>query len=117
MTNSRANFTEANKDEFSEGGKGWLVVIGCVCSIQLYVLWYGQFFGAFQTPHEAILFSDIPRMKVSIIGACQANVIYIRTPLAVLPVFTFGVRRVLASGASLTVIAMFGSSTTLEGQL
>jgi MFS family permease len=114
--NSLIHTTEADKDEFPEGGKGWLVVTGCVCCS---FMSFGMInsFGVFQTHYETVLFSDVRSMRLSIIGACQASISYLGTPLALPLIYAFGIRQILILGGSLIVIAMFGLSTTSQGQL
>lgn len=107
---------EADKDEFPEGGRGWLVVAGCICCSMMS---FGMInsYGVFQTHYETVLFPTVPSMKLSIIGACQASIVYAFTPLAMPLVYAFGIRQIIGVGGALIITSMFGLSTTSAGQL
>nr|QFR37122.1 MFS transporter [Cyberlindnera americana] len=107
---------EADKDDFPEGGKGWLVVGGCVC-ISFSTFGMINSYGCFQTYYETELFPEVSSSKLSIIGACQASIIYCLTPLLLPLVYSFGIRNILSLGATLIIISFFGLSTTKEGEL
>lgn len=108
--------TEADKQQFPEGGKGWLVVFGCTCC-SLMSFGMTNSYGVFQTHYETVLFSDVPSIKLSIIGASQASICYLVTSMTLPLIYAFGIRQVLLLGCSLMMVAMFGLSTTHQGQL
>lgn len=107
---------EADHQEFPEGGRGWLVICGCLCNSTMS---FGMInaYSVFQTHYETVLFPEVASMKLSIIGALQACVTYLTCSLALPIVFAFGLRNALTMATSLMVIAVFGLSTTTEGQL
>lgn len=101
---------EQDVEEFVDGGRGWLVVFGLGIGS---LLSFGMVnsYGMFQTYYETVLFPDIPSSKLSIIGACQAGLLYFFTPLCMPLTHAFGLRQTLAMGALFNVIAFFGLST------
>lgn len=107
---------EADKSDFPEGGKGWLVIAGCMC---LSFSTFGMInsYGMFQTYYETELFSNTASSKLSIIGACQASIIYFFTALMPPMVHAFGNRTILIVGGILDIVAFFGLSTTKPGEL
>lgn len=107
---------EADEVEFREGGKGWLVLLGCGVSSMI-VFGMINSYGVFQTHYETTLFPLVPSSKLSIIGATQASITYFLSPFSIPLVHAFGIRQVLALGATFLVIAFFGLATTSSTQL
>lgn len=101
---------EQDIEEFADGGRGWLVVFGLGIGS---LLSFGMVnsYGMFQTYYETVLFPDTPSATLTIIGACQASLIYFFTPLSMPLTHAFGLRQTLGMGAALNVIAFFGLST------
>ncbi len=113
---NRVHVGEADEEEFPEGGKGWLVLLGCgLTSISVFGMINS--YGVFQTYYETVLFPNVSSSKLSIIGATQASLCYFLTPWTVPLVHAFGLRQVLSVGASFLVIAFFGLATTTPSQL
>jgi len=102
--------------EFREGGLGWLVIFGCGLS-SLSSFGMVNSYGVFQTYYETEMFPNVESSKLSIIGACQASIIYFFVPLVMPLVHAFGIRQVLLTGALLYVISFFGLSTTQSNSL
>ncbi|CCH40507.1 Monocarboxylate transporter [Wickerhamomyces ciferrii] len=116
FSSSNTHTGEADEQEYPEGGRGWLVILGCGIGS---LLGFGMIntYGAFQTYYETELFPKTSSQSLSLVGACQASFLYFFTPLFTPLVHAFGIRQVLIAGCSLMVIGIFGLSTTNEGEL
>nr|QFR37075.1 MFS transporter [Cyberlindnera americana] len=113
----RNEFTvELDQNEFPEGGRGWLVILGCICC-SLMTFGVINSYGAFQTYYETDYFPNVPSMKLSIIGGCQPSIMYFLTPLSLPMIDVFGIRSLITFGSVLILVALFGLSTLKEGQL
>ncbi|CAM9010430.1 unnamed protein product, partial [Wickerhamomyces anomalus] len=100
QTKTTVQTGEADDLEFPEGGKGWLVILGCGLGS---FMGFGMInsYGVFQTHYETVLYSNVSSSKLSIIGACQASILYFFAPLMIPLVHAFGIRQILILGCSM----------------
>ncbi|ONH65162.1 Riboflavin transporter MCH5 [Cyberlindnera fabianii] len=107
---------ELDQGDFPEGGKGWLVIAGCICcSLISFGLVNG--YGAFQTFYETQLFPTVQSSRLSIIGGCQPTVMYFFTPLWIPLINATGLRFMLTMASCFIITSMFGLSSIHQGQL
>lgn len=97
---------EADLNDFPEGGRGWLVILGCFC---ISIMTYGMVnaYGVFQTYYATILFPTHSSIVLSLIGAVQTSLIYMVAPFAVPLSYALSPRVTCAFGGSLMVISFF----------
>ncbi|ODV61205.1 MFS general substrate transporter, partial [Ascoidea rubescens DSM 1968] len=97
---------EADLNEFPEGGRGWLVILGCTC---ISIMTYGMInaYGVFQTYYATTLFPTHSSLVLSLIGSVQTTLVYMIAPFSVPLTFALSARVSCALGGSLMIISFF----------